>query len=74
MGGATIMTNFLLLCALAYQQFLGSGVPWLAAAAYVVFLGFLAFRGRRLKLRAADLLSVAARRAGLGRVLPQNPA
>jgi GT2 family glycosyltransferase len=74
MGGATIMVNFLLLCALAYQQFLGSGVPWWAATAYAAFLGFLAFRGRRLKLRAADLLTVAARRAGLGRVLPQNPA
>ena len=74
MGGATIMVNFLLLCALAYQQFLGSGVPWWAATAYAGFLGFLAFRGRRLKLRAADLLTVAARRAGLGRVQPQTPA
>jgi GT2 family glycosyltransferase len=68
MGGAAIMANFLAFCLLAYQQFLGGGIAWWAAAGYLVLAGFLWFRARRLKQRAADLLTVAARRAGLSRL------
>lgn len=68
MGGLTLLVNFLVLCGLAYQQFAGGGVPWWLALAYAGFLGFLWARARRLKQRASDLLTVAARRAGLSRV------
>jgi hypothetical protein len=68
MGGATAMINFLALCALAYHHFLAGGISWWLVGVYAIFLGFLTFRARRLKQRTADLLTVAARHAGLGRV------
>jgi len=68
MGGATALINFVALCAIAYHHFLVGGISWILIGAYIVFLGFLALRARRLKQRTADLLAVAARHAGLGRV------
>jgi hypothetical protein len=68
MGGANLLVNFLLLLTLAYQHFLGSGIPWWMAGGYGAWLVFLALRARRLKRRAADLLCVAARHSGLERV------
>ena len=64
-GGANFLANFLLLSVLAYQQFLGHGIPWWSGAAYGLFVLFLLVRARRLKRRVADLLAVAARHAGL---------
>jgi hypothetical protein len=68
MGGATLMANLLILCALAYQQFIVGGVPWWVGAGYGLFVVFLGLRARRLKRRAADLLCVAARHTGLDRL------
>jgi hypothetical protein len=68
MGGPTFMANLLLIGVLLYQHFLGGGIPWWLGAGYGMFVLFLAFRSRRLKRRAADLLCVAARHAGLTRV------
>lgn len=64
-SGVTALANFMVICALLYQQAFATGVPWWELGAYGVFLGFLAYRGRRLKRRAADLLIVAAKHAGL---------
>jgi glycosyltransferase involved in cell wall biosynthesis len=68
MGGPTFMANLLLIGVLLYQHFLGGGIPWWLGAGHGFFVLFLAFRSRRLKRRAADLLCVAARHAGLTRV------
>jgi hypothetical protein len=68
LGGANVLANFLLLCFLAYQQLLGSGIPWWMGCAYAGFAAFIYVRSRRLKRRVADLLIVAARRAGLSPV------
>ena len=73
MGGATLMANLLILMVLAYQQFIGEGIPWWLTGGYGLFVIFLGLRARRLKRRAADLLCVAARHTGLGR-LPKKSA
>jgi hypothetical protein len=73
-GGANFLANFLLLSVLAYQQFLGHGIPWWSGAAYGLFVLFLLVRARRLKRRVADLLSVAARHAGLQPVKARSDA
>jgi GT2 family glycosyltransferase len=65
LGGAILLANLFALGTLAWQQFLGDGVPWWGWAAYAVFLLFLGVRARRLKRRLGDLLTVAARQVGL---------
>jgi len=67
-SGATALTNFLVVCALLYQQVFAAGVPWWELGTYAAFLGVLGYRGLRLKRRAADLLVVAAKHAGLDSV------
>jgi GT2 family glycosyltransferase len=67
-GGSILLTSFLLAGILAWQQFVGTGATWWALAATGGYLVFLTIRGRRLKRRLADLLSAAAKRAGLSRV------
>ena len=73
-SGVTILVNFLVVCGLLYQQVFATGIPWWELGAYVAFLGFLAYRGRRLKRRAADLLVVAAKHAGLDSVRKKSAA
>jgi len=73
-SGVTVLVNFLVLCALLYQQVFATGVPWWELGVYGAFLGFLAYRGRRLKRRAADLLVVAAKHAGLDSVRKKSAA
>ena len=72
MGGAAVLANFLALSILLYQQLFGGGLAWWAVGGYAVLVVFLWFRSRRLKRRVADLLTVAARHAGLSRVA-KNP-
>ena len=74
MGGAAVLGNFLALTTLAYQQLLAGGVAWWALVGYAVLAAFLWFRARRLQRRVADLLAVAARHAGLSRVLKKQTA
>ncbi|MEY3480228.1 MAG: hypothetical protein RIQ71_1003 [Verrucomicrobiota bacterium] len=64
-SGVTTLVNFLVICALLYQQVFSAGAPWWELGVYGAFLALLAYRGRRLKRRVADLLIVAARHAGL---------
>jgi GT2 family glycosyltransferase len=73
-SGATALINFLVVCALLYQQVFAAGVPWWELGAYAGSLGFLAYRGRRLKRRTADLLAVAAKHAGLQLVKNKSAA
>ena len=73
-SGVTVLVNFAIVCGLLYQQVFAAGIPWWELGAYGVFLGFLAYRGRRLKRRAADLLIVAARHAGLDSVRKKSAA
>jgi glycosyltransferase involved in cell wall biosynthesis len=74
MGGAAVLANFLALTTLAYQQLLAGGVAWWALVGYAILAAFLWFRARRLQRRVADLLAVAARHAGLSRVLKKQTA
>ncbi|MFM8459627.1 MAG: hypothetical protein ACKOB0_11930, partial [Chthoniobacterales bacterium] len=73
-SGVTLLVNFMVVCALLYQQVFAAGVPWWELAAYGVFLGVLAYRARRLKRRAADLLIVAAKHASLSIVKKKSAA
>ena len=73
-SGATALINFLVVCALLYQQVFAAGVPWWELGAYAASLGFLAYRGRRLKRRTADLLAVAAKHAELQLVKKKSAA
>ena len=74
MGGTAILANFLTLSILIYQLLFGAGIAWWFAAGYAVLVVFLAHRSRRLKCRVADLLTVAARHAGLSRVANKQTA
>lgn len=72
MGGAILLANLLILCGLAYQQLAGDGPAWWALAGYAIFAGFLGLRARRLKRRLADLVTMAAQRAGLEPLPPRG--
>lgn len=68
MGGAIILANLLLLLVFTFQQFVGHGIPWWGGVAYAGFIAFLWTRGRRLRRRFGDLVTVAAKHAGLTRL------
>ncbi len=61
----TVIFNCVVLSLLIYHQLHTGAVDWLLIALYSVFLVFLAFRMRRLRERIAELVDVAAHRAGL---------
>jgi len=64
----TVIINLLALSLLLYRQ-LNNPLPalWLVVP-YIIFLIFLVIRARRLKRRVAELVDVAAHRAGLQRI------
>ena len=64
----TVIINLLGLSLLLYRQ-LNNPLPalWLIVP-YIIFLIFLVIRARRLKRRVAELVDVAAHRAGLQRI------
>lgn len=65
----TVIINLVALSLLAYRQLnVGHAEPWLIAV-YCFFPIFLAVRARRLKHRVAELIDLAAYRAGLQRIL-----
>jgi len=68
MVATTLLVNAILVCALAYQQFLIPGGAWWPWIPYAVFVLVLARRARRLKRRVADLVEAAANRCGLSRI------
>ena len=70
----TIIFNLIAISLLIYHQVNVSHVDLWAIAFYLAFLGFLATRARALKSRVAELVDLAAFRAGLQRVLRKGKA
>ena len=70
----TVIINLVVLSLLAYRQLnVGHAEPWLIAV-YAGFLLFLGFHARRLKYRVAELVDLAAYRAGLRRIVRRTSA
>ena len=76
----TVIFNLIVLSLLIYRQLNTSHVDLWFIVPYLLFVVFLATRARALKRRVAELVDVAAYRAGLQRVLrrggiaPRKPA
>jgi GT2 family glycosyltransferase len=64
----TVILNLIALSLLVYRQLNVSHVDFWFTGPYLLFLVFLATRARVLKSRVAELVDLAARRAGLQRV------
>jgi GT2 family glycosyltransferase len=64
----TVIFNLIALSLLVYRQLNVSHVDFWFAVPYGLFLVFLATRARLLKSRVAELIDLAARRAGLQRI------
>jgi len=64
----TIIFNLIVISLLIYHQFNVSHLDLWSIGFYLAFLGFLATRARALKSRVAELVDLAAFRAGLHRV------
>ena len=70
----TVLINLVTLSLLAYRELnVGHAEPWLIAL-YACFVFFLGVRARRLKHRVAELIDLAAHRAGLQRILRRPSA
>jgi len=68
----TVIINLVTLSLLVYRQLnVGHAEPWLIAI-YFCFVIFLGVRARRLKHRVAELIDLAAYRAGLQRILRRS--
>ena len=65
----TVIFNLIALALLVYRQLNISHVDFWFIIPYVLFLVFLATRARVLKSRVAELVDLAAQRAGLQRIL-----
>ncbi|MEP7078061.1 MAG: glycosyltransferase [Chthoniobacterales bacterium] len=64
----TIVANLIVLALLIYRQLNTTGLNLWLLVPYAIFLVFLVLRARRLKRRVAELIDVAADRAGLRRI------
>jgi hypothetical protein len=64
-----VILNLIALALLVYRQLNISHVDFWFIIPYVLFLVFLATRARVLKSRVAELVDLAAQRAGLQRIL-----
>src|ERR1051325_7894494 len=70
----TVIINLVALTLLVYRELtVGHAEPWLIGI-YFCFVAFLAIHARRLKYRVAELVDMAAYRAGLQRILRRTPA
>jgi hypothetical protein len=74
----TIIFNLVVISLLIYHQVNASRLDLWSIGFYLAFLGFLGTRARALKSRVAELVDLAASRAGLQRVSrkakPATPA
>jgi Ca2+/Na+ antiporter len=68
----TILINLVTLCLLVYHQLHAGHLDVWLLALYFCFVLFLVNRARRLKSRVAELVDVAAYRAGLQRIARPN--
>ena len=64
----TVIINLILVSLYTYGQLHAPQFDLRVLLPYFLFVGFLAFRARRLKSRVAELVDVAAQRAGLQRL------
>jgi hypothetical protein len=64
-----VILNLIALALLVYRQLNISHVDFWFIIPYVLFLVFLATRARVLKSRVAEVVDLAAQRAGLQRIL-----
>jgi GT2 family glycosyltransferase len=76
----TVITNLIALSVLIYRQLNGASLDWPLFIPYAAFLIFLATRARALKSRVAEVVDLAAFRAGLHRMakkggppMPETP-
>jgi glycosyltransferase involved in cell wall biosynthesis len=69
----TVIFNLVALSLLIYRQLTISHVDLWSIVLYSIFALFLATRARALKSRVAELVDLAAHRAGLQRVLRRQP-
>jgi hypothetical protein len=65
MVSTTIILNLMVISLLIYHQVNASHFDLWSIGFYLAFLGFLATRARALKSRVAELVDLAAFRAGL---------
>jgi hypothetical protein len=65
----TVIVNLVMLAILIYRQLNAPHLDFWSIIPYAIFLLFLAMRARALKKRVAELVDVAAFRAGLQRIL-----
>ncbi len=68
----TVIFNLIALALLVYRQFNISHVDLWFIIPYLLFVIFLATRARALKSRVAELVDLAAQRAGLERIMRLN--
>jgi hypothetical protein len=68
----TVILNLIAISLLIYHQLNVSNIDLWSVLFYAVFLVFLATRARALKSRVAELLDLAALRAGLQRITRKN--
>ncbi len=68
----TVMINFVMLSLLMYRQLISPALDWWTVIPYLAFVAFLAVRARRLKERVAEVVDLAAHRAGLQRIHRDN--
>lgn len=68
MVATTFLVNLILLCVLAYRQFLIPGSDLWLWIPYLAFVGYLGLRLWQLKKRVAELVGAAAQRCGFTRV------
>ena len=64
----TVITNLIALSVFIYRQINDAHLDWTFLVPYAVFVLFLTTRARALKRRVAELVDVAAYRAGLQRI------
>jgi len=68
----TVILNLVVLALLVYRQLNISHVDFWFIIPYLLFVIFLATRARALKSRVAELVDLAARRAGLERIVRRD--
>jgi len=64
----TAILSLIALSIVIYRQLHASHLDWWSIIPYLLFLGFLGLRARALKSRVAELVDLAAHRAGLQRI------
>jgi hypothetical protein len=70
----TVIINIVTLCLMAYHQLQAGHFDLWLLLLYLCFVLFLGLRARRLKSRVAEIVDLAAYRAGLQRIRRTAPA